>query len=79
MTRRVVVRETGSETMLYDPERDELHVLNAAAQLIYRLSREGRGIAEIEAALRSRFRIPPGRELRADIEACLEALRERGL
>lgn len=79
MGKNIVVREAGPETMLYDPGRDELHVLNATARLIHRLSREGRGIAEIEEALRDAFQAPPGRDLRAEIVACLQELKNKGL
>jgi hypothetical protein len=79
MSARHVVKKSGTETLLYDPAKDELHVLNATAELILRLSREGKGAAEIEEAIRARCRVPPERDIRAEIAACLEALREKGI
>lgn len=79
MAKKIVVREAGKETMLYDAEQDELHVLNATAKVVYRLSKEGKGVEEIEAALRSTFTVPPGLDLRPEIEACLAALKDKGL
>jgi hypothetical protein len=79
MSKKIVVREAGRETMLYDAEQDELHVLNATARLIYKLSREGKGTAAIEAALRAAFEVPQELDLRREIEACLAALKDKGL
>ena len=79
MQKKIVVKELGAETLLYDPARDELHVLNPTAQLIHRLSQEGKGIAEIEKAIRARFQVTADHDLRGEIERCLGMLREKGL
>lgn len=77
--KKIVVKELGAEAMLYDAAKDELHVLNATARLIHRLAEEGRGLDEIEAAIRAGFQVPPDRDLRAEIERCLATLRDKGL
>ncbi len=77
MRNKMVVSEVGTETMLYDAERDELHVLNATAQLVYRFALAGKGLDEIEEAIRGHFQTPADRDLRREIEGCLATLRKK--
>lgn len=79
MTKMFIEKDLGSELMLYDPERDEVHVLNASAQLIYKLYCQGGSLEEIEQVLRQTYRIRDELDIRATIEECLTELGKKKL
>lgn len=73
------MKEMGEELMLYDIERDAVHILNAAAGMIYRLHCQGKGIVAIEQAVCRRFSFDGNQNVHKDIAACIEELRMKGL
>jgi hypothetical protein len=75
----IETKELGDELMLYHPERDEIHVLNPAARLVYEYHRNGKGLAETVGALRDRFRVAGGQDVHGEAERCLVSLRVKGL
>jgi hypothetical protein len=79
MATSVVARAVGSDLFLFDPERDEVHVLNVSARLIYELHRQGKGLQEIEAAIKETLRCNEDLDLRGNILGCLESLKSKGL
>ncbi len=76
---KIVEHPFESDLMLYQTDKDDVHVLNPTARVIYRLHKEGKGVGEIEKALRAQFRIAPDRDIVQDIEACIAGLKKRGL
>ena len=56
MGEHIIEKEMKSELMLYDSIRDEVHVLNPTAMLVYRLKKKGKALEEIEAAVRRAFK-----------------------
>jgi hypothetical protein len=79
MTKKVVAKETGSELMLYDPDQDAVHILNASALLVYKLCSEGRTLMEIELEMRRRFAVSQDEEVMQGVRNCLAELRKKGL
>jgi len=79
MTKKIIAKELDSELMLYDVDSDEVHILNAAAQLIYTLHQEGKNIAEIEEQIRARFQTKEDEDIRNNIQQCLDDLRQKEL
>jgi len=75
----IETKELGDELMLYHTERDEIHVLNPTARLVYECHRQGHSLPETERALRERFRVPQEQDVRKELEACLAYLRDKGL
>lgn len=78
-TNKLIVKEIDSDLMLYDSEVDEVHILNATAQAIYKLLRDGKSFEEIEQELKSRFLLEEGYDILKDIEECAQLLTKTGL
>ena len=79
MNDEIVEHPFESELMLYQTDKDDVHVLNPTARVIYRHYKEGKGVEEIEKALREQFRIAPDRDIAKDIEECIAGLKKKGL
>ena len=79
MPQQIIAKEQQSELMLYDTEKDCVHLLNPTARLVYVLYRKGRNSAEIEQDIRRNFQVDDGRDLRGDLLRCLEELRSKKL
>ncbi len=77
MQRKIIEREVNSEYMLYNAERGDIAVLNPAAKLIYTLSMQNLGIDEIATALHAQFAVKEDQDLKADIQACIDELKEK--
>ncbi len=75
----LIARNVGSEMMVYDPEHDEIHILNPSACLIYKLHEEGKTVAEIEEEMRSRFDVDKHADIAGDILRCIESLKKKEL
>lgn len=79
MMKKIIAKDLGSELMLYDPELDEVHALNASASLVYTLCKEGWKPEEIEGAMRLKFAVKEGEGSLEGIKECIAELREKGL
>jgi len=47
----LTIQDLGDETLIYDPERDNVHVLNATAQAIWNLCDGSHTIKDIQKTL----------------------------
>ncbi|MDY6971709.1 MAG: PqqD family protein [Thermodesulfobacteriota bacterium] len=79
MTKEILTKKLDSDLMLYDPDRDEVHILNATGGLIYELYKDGKGPHKIEQELRKRFQLENERDILKDVEQFLADLENRGL
>ena len=79
MTRHILKQEVESDLMLYDIEEDSVHVLNKTARRIYELCMEAVVPEHIETLIRQDFAVDPDMDIREDIHACLDELRQKGL
>lgn len=79
MSKGWTIRDLKEEMMIYEPEADLIHFLNLAARRIYQLYQQGMDSHVIEDVMRKEFDVPDGYDLQADIQRCLEELREKGL
>ena len=75
----VVLRELGTEAMLYDPAADRVVRLNATAQRIWSWCDGTRDVAAIVAGLRGAFDIEAEADLETDVRRTLRAFAEAGL
>jgi hypothetical protein len=76
---RFIAKEVDSDLMLYDPELDEVHILNATARAVYHLLGEGKTVTEIAEILRSRSLVQEGDDPLKDVQECIGALLQKGL
>jgi hypothetical protein len=79
MTEKILAKELESELMLHDIEKDEVHVLNLTARLIYKLYRKGKGLTEIAQEVGRRFQLEKEQDVQRDVQQCLEELKKKGL
>ncbi len=79
MKTRFIVKDLKSELMLYDTERDEVHILNATAGHVYRLVTEGKDLNEIERVIRKSYRFDPELSIAEDIRNILDEMERKGL
>lgn len=79
MSKTILSKELTTDLMLYDSEKDAVHVLNDTAKLIYKLYNEGKGLRKIENCLRKAYHIKEDPDIYMDIKTCLNALQEKNL
>jgi len=75
----IITRETGLETLLQVPGREQIYLLNITAGFIWRLCDGQHSLPEIEQAMRSYFLINPDQNIMADIEQTLKLFKQAGL
>ena len=79
MPQKIIAKELESELMLYETEKDSVHLLNPTARRVYELCKEGRNPTEIEQEMQRNFQVDDSQDLRADLMRCLEELRSKQL
>lgn len=72
-------KDIGGETLLYNQEGEEIHVLNDTANFIWQLCDGQHTPQEMVDALLSGYDIPPGMQVAADVERTLQVFRTRNL
>ena len=75
----IEARDIGGETLLHDQSGEDIHVLNPTAAFIWSLCDGQHTPADIAAALREEYAIPPANDPAADIARVLAIFRDRGL
>ena len=79
MTSPLIRKPVGPNEMIYDPERDAVHILNPTAQLVEELHRQGLDAEAIAGELRKRFQVEGADTVMEDVQACLRSLAEQKL
>ena len=86
MSRSLPLRRAGfsqadfdNEAVLYSPDDETVHCLNAAARIIWELCDGAHDVDQMAAALRAAFEVQAERDLRADVQRTLAAFAEKGL
>ena len=75
----LVGKKVGQDFMIYDPEKDCVHVLNPVAYRIYQLRHEGCSVETIAVTLRSEFNLAPDYPVLMEIEEGIRSLDRLGL
>lgn len=75
----VICKSARSETLLYDPVTDSVHVLNPTALTVWELCDGQHTPAEMEATLRARFSGAAERDVAGDVKAVLALFETEGL
>ena len=74
MTSNLIRKALGKNQMIYDSDRDSVHILNPAAQIVEELHRSGLDEEAIAKELRARFRVVGEDHVLEDVRACLKDL-----
>lgn len=75
----LICKKLGDEAMLYDPNNENVHVLNLTSLFIWNLLDGEHSLPDIETKLRSNFDIPATSNLFADIEDAIKDFKLKGL
>jgi hypothetical protein len=75
---RFIVKEVDSDLLFYDPDSDQVHILNPTARTVYELLLENRTEGQIVEALQA-TRDGQGEDIEMDVRKCIEGLIEKGL
>jgi hypothetical protein len=79
-TERLAFRRLDDQTVIVDPRRREVHVLNGTGSAIWELLAEARTLLDLVAALEHDGRFDAGFDtLAADLRAFLSELADKGL
>lgn len=78
--KNLTLRETkGKDTVLYDGETREIHVLNPTAFAVWELCDGEHSLKDMEEIIRHKFSISEERDVLQDIQQVIGTLAEKGL
>lgn len=72
-------QDMGSELMLYNGKKDEVHILNGTAKIIWEGIAAGQTEEELEKGLRDRFSIDGDYDIMADVKKVIKEYKNKGL
>ena len=67
------------EWMLYDPQTGCVHVLNAVAEVVWRMCDGRHSIGEMAQQIAAAYEVPEGADVLADVQSVIESFAERGM
>ena len=73
----LTIQDIGDETIVYDPERENVHVLNQTAQLIWNLCDGEHTMDEIHKFLIEQFPSISQNDLLVDLQSTLNEFKEK--
>lgn len=75
----ITQQDMGSELMLYDGKKDEVHMLNGTAKVIWEGLMAGQTEEELEKGMRKNFLVGSEHDLFLDIRNVIREFKEKGL
>ncbi len=75
----IYAQQVGKEWMLYDNDKGAVHVINSAAEFIWRLCDGSNSIDKIKQELMNAYDISDGDDLNKDIDNILKEFDELGV
>jgi len=75
----IISKPLGEEFLLYDSDKDAVHVLNPTAKLIYQLVQKGMDIDAIGQAIKENFSIEDEADIKKDIQNNISEMEKMGL
>jgi hypothetical protein len=75
----VHARKLGEEWLLYDSEREKVHILNPTAEFVWRMCDGSHDIAAIKAKLHGLYDIHDEQQLDNDLRQILEEFDQLGM
>jgi hypothetical protein len=65
--------------MLYDPEIDSIHIINAMAEFVWRMCDGCHSIEEMERQIADAYNVPAGANVRADVQSVIQSFADLGM
>jgi hypothetical protein len=75
----IIVKEVGSETLLYSNHAGAIHILNPTAKLIWQLCDGNHTLEDMKQKITSSFSVDAGYDIMKDIKQTLENFNEKQL
>ena len=75
----IYTRKLGDEWILYNAEKERMHILNSTAEYVWRMCDGSHDISAIEAKLREAYNIGDDRQLENDVRQILEEFDQLGV
>lgn len=75
----ILCREIGNETMLYNPEAGNVHIINKTAAFIWNLCNGCRSPGEMADLLHDAYEVAEDTDLAGDVEEILNSLADLGV
>ncbi len=75
----VLSRQIGDESVLYDSEKDSVHIINAMAEFVWNMCDGSNSLDEIERHLNDTHTIPEEATVREDLESIIQSFVDLGV
>lgn len=75
----ILTQDSGDEVMLYDPNADEMHILNPTAQLIWDLCDGTHSTEQITAEVTTKFTVAAEANVAGDVSQTLSEFASKNL
>jgi len=79
MSKQFISQELNDELMLYNTDKEEVHVLNPTARMIYNLIQQGKSKDEMLKIIQETFHMNDIKILKKDIDDCIEQFKTKKL
>jgi len=79
MKKQIIEKKLHEDTMLFNVDDNQLHILNPTAHLIYQLVQQGYDANSIENEIKNRFKNHQHISIHSDIQTCMQELKEKSL
>lgn len=75
----IITSKMGRETMIYDPKKERLHILNRTASLVWNMANGRHSLEKIARNIRQRFTLSSTTKVESDILQILAKFQQEGL
>jgi hypothetical protein len=75
----VLSRTLDDECILYDTKEGSVHVLNSMAEFVWKMCDGSNGLDDIVEKICEVYEVPPGREVRKDVEGIIRSFTSKGI
>jgi len=75
----ILSRQLGDETVLYDSENGDVHIINTTAEFVWNLCDGSHSLDEIEQRIRETSEVPEEATVREDLENIIQSFNDLGV
>lgn len=75
----ILSRQLGDESVLYDSEKDSVHIINYLAEFVWNMCDGSHSLDEIEECVKDTYTVPDGATVREDLEGIIQSFVDLGI
>lgn len=75
----ILSRQLGDETVLYDSENGDVHIINTMAEFVWNLCDGSHSLDDIELRIRETSEVPEGTPVREDLDKIIQSFSNLGV